>query len=343
MNRVTIGLPSKGAIAEPTLQFLQDCGLRVMKPNPRQYTGSIPALPDVDVLFQRVTDVVYKVSDNTAQIGITGLDVVHEYGDDNIVVIHPDLGYGECRLVVAVPETWIDVETMTDLAEVALDFREYKRRNLRVATTYPKMTRQFLHASGIHHFSLANAEGAIEAAPTIGYADIIVDLVQTGTTLRENHLKPLPDGIALESQACLIGNREALKRSPEVLGAVRVMLEQIDASLQGKGYSQITVNITGTSAQEISERVAANPLTHGLQGPTIAPIYGIDDADNRQWFTITITVSNRQLLSSIEHLRALGARQATVTPVRYLFLETSPSYRHLLEMLDKQPESQPIT
>ncbi|MDL1899313.1 ATP phosphoribosyltransferase, partial [Anaerolineae bacterium CFX9] len=95
--------------------------------------------------------------------------------------------------------------------------------------------------------------------------------------------------------------------------------------------------------QEISERVAANPLTHGLQGPTIAPIYGIDDADNRQWFTITITVSNRQLLSSIEHLRALGARQATVTPVRYLFLETSPSYRHLLEMLDKQPESQPIT
>ena len=158
----------------------------------------MPALPCVDVLFQRVTDVVYKVSDGTAQLGITGLDVVREHPHEDLVVIHEDLRYGYCKLLVAVPEAWVDVETMIDLTEVALDFREYKRRNLRVATTYSNLARQFLHDQGIHHFTLVNAEGAIEAAPTIGYADIIVDLVQTGTTLRENHLKALPDGVIVE-------------------------------------------------------------------------------------------------------------------------------------------------
>lgn len=333
MDRVTIGLPSKGAIAEPTLQFLHDCGLRVEKPNPRQYTGTIPALSDVEVLFQRVTDVVYKVADGTAQLGITGLDVVHEYDSDEVVVIHPDLRYGQCRLVVSVPEAWVDVESMSDLAEVALDFREFKRRNIRVATTYPNMARKFLHSHGIHHFALANAEGAIEAAPTIGYADLIVDLVQTGTTLRENHLKALPDGIALEAQACLIGNRRALHEHPLIVDTVRTLLEHIDGSLQGKTYSQITANIAGVNQEEIANRVAANPLTHGLQGPTIAPIFGSEIIPGKQWFTITITVGNKHLLTSIEHLRALGAKQATVTPLRYLFLESSPSFSRLNEHL----------
>ncbi len=211
MDRVTLALPSKGAIADPTLSFLSECGLRVDKPNPRQYTGSIPTIPSVDVLFQRVTDVVYKVSDGTAQLGVTGYDVVREHPHDDLIVIHPDLRYGYCKLLVAVPESWVDVESIADLAEVALDYREYKRRNLRVATTFSNLTRQYLHEQGIHHFTILNAEGAIEVAPTIGYADVIVDLMQSGTTLRENHLKPLTDGVIVESQACLVGNRQALQ------------------------------------------------------------------------------------------------------------------------------------
>lgn len=329
----TFALPSKGAIAEPTLSFLSDCGLRVDKPNPRQYTGSITALPQVDVLFQRVIDVVYKVSDGTAHFGITGLDVVREYGGEDLVVIHPDLRYGQCKLLVAVPESWVDVETMADLVEVALDFRDYKRRNVRIATTYPNMTRQFMYANGIHHFSLASAEGAIEAAPTIGYADFIVDLVQTGTTLRENHLKALPDGVIVESQACLVGNRRALQSDSDLRETVRVLLEHIDAALQGRSYSQVTVNIRGESAEDVALRVASNPLTRGLQGPTIAPIYG--SAENSDtWFTITIIVANKQLLPAVESLRALGATQSIVTPVRYVFLEHSPTYMALLQALN---------
>src|SRR5437016_3690503 len=131
-DRVTIALPSKGAIAEPTLDFLKSCDLRVVQTNPRQYTATVPALPHVDVLFQRVTDIVYKVADGTVDLGITGLDVVQEIAGDDVIILKENLKYGGCQLVVDVPEAWIDVDTMADVADIALDFREHKRRNLRV-------------------------------------------------------------------------------------------------------------------------------------------------------------------------------------------------------------------
>lgn len=336
--RVTFALPSKGAIAEPTLQFLADCGLRVEKPNPRQYVGVMGSIPHVDVLFQRVIDVLFKVRDGTAQLGVTGLDVVAEYGNEDVLVIHPDLRYGHCKLVVAVPESWLDVESMLDLAEVADDFRQTKGRNIRVATTYPNQAREFLHRHGIHHFTIAHAEGAIEAAPTIGYADFIVDLVQTGTTLRENHLKPLEDGVIVESQACLIGNRAYLAANPAVLDAARILCEHIDAALQGRQFSQITVNIQGADAPGIAAAIAANPLTRGLQSPTIAPIYlreGETAEDGRAWFTATIIVPNRALLAAVEYLRGLGASQCSVIPVRYIFYEQSGTFAGLLRALDR--------
>jgi ATP phosphoribosyltransferase len=332
---VTFALPSKGAIAEPTMNFLRDCGLRVDKPNPRQYTGTLPALPAVNVLFQRVKDVVYKVSDGTAHIGITGLDVVYENPHENLMVLHDRLNYGHCQLMLAVPETWIDVGSVIDLEDVALDFREQKRRNLRVATTYPNLTRQFLHRQGIHHFTLVKAEGAIEAAPTIGYADIIADLSQTGTTLRENHLKALADGIIIESQACLIGNRQALQNNPTVLETVRVLLEYMDAALQGRRYYQVTVNICGENAETVAQKVAGNPLTRGLQGPTIAPIYSASSGqDNGQWHTVTVVIASTHLLAAVEYLRSIGGTQATAVPVRYVFLEDSPTFARLLQNLE---------
>src|SRR5262245_14017547 len=133
-QRFTIAMPSKGAISEPTQAFLKQCGLKVHKPNERQYVGTMPAIPALGVLFQRVKDVVYKVADGTIHLGITGYDVVHENPHENLVIIHDKLGYGHCSLVVAVPESWVDVQNMVDLAEVALDFRERKGRNIRIAT-----------------------------------------------------------------------------------------------------------------------------------------------------------------------------------------------------------------
>lgn len=333
-EHVMLALPSKGAIAEPTLSFLKDCGLKVDKLNDRQYTGTMAAIPAVSVLFQRVKDVLYKVSDSTAQLGITGYDVVMEYPHENLLVVHPALGYGHCRLIVAVPESWVDVETMADLADVALDFREQKQRNLRIATTYTRQTRRFLHMHGIHHFTLVKAEGAIEAAPTIGYADLVVDLTQTGTTLRENHLRPLRDGVIVESQACLVGNKLALRDNPLVLETTRTMLEYIDAALQARQYQQVTVNISGADAESVAYKVVQHPATRGLQGPTVAPIYSVNGGSGSgQWYTVTLTTRSRDLLTAVEYLRSIGGAQVTVEPLRYVFMQESPTYADLLKQL----------
>lgn len=332
-EKVTLALPSKGAIAEPTYTYLRDCGLKTVKPNPRQYTGRIPAMPDVSLLYQRVKDVAYKVADGTAQLGITGYDVICENPSDSVFVINPSLGYGHCRLVVAVPEAWVDVETIFDLVEVALDFREKKGRDMRIATTYPHLTRQFMHANHIHHFSIVKADGAIEAAPTIGYADIIVDLTQTGTTLRENHLKQIQGGTITESQACLIGNREALQNDEAVLNAAKTLCEHIDAATTGKEFYQLTIDIAGQSAEDIAAKVTANSATRGLLGPTISQIHGANRSGsqgNNQWFTVTLTVQTKELLSAVNYLRETGATHVLATPVRYIFQESSPTYQAML-------------
>lgn len=337
-TNITLALPSKGAIAEPTLSFLRDCGLRVEKPNERQYVGNIPAVPSVQVLFQRAADVLYKVADGTVQFGITGLDIVCENPSDDVVIIHERLGYGHCSLVIAVPEMWVDVENVLDIEDITLDFRENKGRNIRIATKYPVLTRQFFHSRGIYHFTLVKAEGAIEAAPTLGYADMIVDLTQTGTTLRENHLKWFSDGIIVESQACLIGNRSALQNNPRALETIRVILEYIDSALHGRGYYQVVANIRGTNPESVAQLVASHAVTRGLQGPTIAPIYAANGGGtDNQWYTATIIVESKHLLPAVEHLRSIGGTQTIVSPVRYIFLENSPTFMRLQSVLNGSP------
>lgn len=332
---VLMALPSKGAIAEPTINFLRECGLRIDKPNQRQYTGTVPAISTLSVLFQRVTDILYKVADGSVHLGITGLDVVEEHPHRDVIIIHRELGFGHCKLVVAVPESWIDVNYMVDLADVALDFREYQGRNLRVATKYPNLARQFLYRNNIHHFTLVQAEGAVEAAPMLGYADIIVDLTQTGTTLRENQLKIVSDGVIVNSQACLIGNRRLLVSQPDSLDVVRQLVEFIDAAHVGRGYHQITANICGESAEAVALQAASHPVTRGLQGPTVAPIFGgeEDPGTFMRWFTVTIMVPSDSLLVAVDYLRSIGGTQTIVSPIRYVFLKESPTFRDLTKRL----------
>lgn len=336
-SRVVFALPSKGALAEPTMDFLKACDLKVNQSNPRQYTATLPALPTVDVLFQRVNDIVYKIADGTVDLGITGLDVVRELtGDDgDVVILHENLRYGRCQLVLAVPETWLDVESMADIADIALELRENKHRNLRVATKFTNLARQFLHQHGVHHFTLVEAEGAIEAAPTLGYADIIIDLSATGTTLRENHLKPLVDSTLLDSTACLVGNLRRLKESPEVLAAAQQMLEIFDATLNGQNYYQLRTNMRGESPERIAQLVASHAATRGLQGPTVAPVFS-NTPDGDHWFTVTVIVPSKQLMEAIAHLRSIGGAQTTVLPVKYVFLSQSPSSRRLTELLKRR-------
>ncbi|MCY3906650.1 MAG: ATP phosphoribosyltransferase [Anaerolineaceae bacterium] len=336
-ERITLALPSRGVLAEPTLDFLRDCGLAVHKPNPRQYTGSVRTLPGVDVLFQRVKDVVAKVEAGTVELGIAGYDLVRELESDDLLTINDQLGYGHCQLQLAVPTTWVDVQGMADLVDVAQDFRQYHHRNLRIATNFNHLARQFLHAHGLHHYSLVRAEGAIEAAPTLGYADCVIDLSQTGTTLRENHLRPLRGGTLLKSQASLIGNRgrlQALGQGPRKL--LRTLLELTDAALQGRERYLLSANLAGEDPGRLARKIMDNPVTRGLEGPTLAPTW--NDAGQRG-YAVTLVISADQLLPAVEYLRSIGGRQASARPLRHVFLEESPSWLRLQRLLDDSPQS----
>ena len=266
-------IPSKGSLYDGTMSFFDSCGLRIVRPNPRRYTAAIAALPGVEVLLHRPADIVEKVADGEIEIGVSGLDLVEELRGDreDLLVIHDDLGYGRCELVVAVPEAWIDVRSWRDLADLAAELHA-SGRTLRIATKYAALIRRFCQSHGINSFRIIDSQGATEAAPGLGYADIIADITETGTTLRDNQLK-IVGGPILKSQACIIASRRVLRQSPEAMATIQTILEMVEARRRARAVVQITANIAGTSVADVGQRVVARPEFAGAQGPTIAPVW----------------------------------------------------------------------
>jgi ATP phosphoribosyltransferase len=334
-----IALPSKG-MEEATLDFLRSCGLSVNRTNPRQYRATIPSLSGVQVLFQRANDIFAKVDEGSVDLGITGYDIVreHHYEDASVTVLMQGLGYGHCALVVAVPEGWIDTASMVDLAQISADLRA-RGRELRVATKYPNLTRQFLYDHGINYFRLVESSGALEAAPQLGYADLIVDLTSSGVTLRENRLKTIAGGQILSSQACLIGNRRALQASASKLEATRAILELIEAHLRSRDFYSITANIQADSPEVVARRVTSYSDVAGLRGPTIARVYPKMSGEG-SWFAVTVVVDSKLLISAVDALRKAGAGDLTVLNVRYVFESKSWSFEALRRRLAGEAEAE---
>jgi ATP phosphoribosyltransferase len=334
-----LALPSKGELEEPALAFLKACGLSVLRPNARQYTAGIPVLGNAQVLFQRAADIPAKVQEGSVELGITGLDIVRETVHDggDCAVLMEDLDFGGCDLVVAVPDTWIDISSMGDLVEVADEMRS-RGLELRVATKYPRQVRQFFLRAGINYFTLVASTGAIEVAPTMGFADIIADLSSSGTTLRENGLKTLSDGTILTSQACLIGNIGALRENPEAVRGTKVLLEMMESCLRARDYFTITANIRGESPEAVAQRVISQPEAAGIRGPTVARVYNRYE-EARDWFAVTVVVRKENLLQAVEHLRKMNASSVTVSSPNYVFEAESSAYRELLAALQDGPDA----
>src|ERR1700716_4304742 len=334
MGALRLAIASKGW-EDDTLRFLGQCGLRVDRSNPRQYRASMRGLPTgpAEVVFQRATDIFEEVNGGSVDLGITGYDIVaeHRSEEDDIVIVHQELGFRRCALVLAVPEGWLDVSSVSDLAEVAVELRT-AGRELRVATKYPNLARQFLYDRGMTYFDLVEVSGAIEAAPALETADIICDITSSGVTLRENRLKAVAGGVVVESQACLIGNRRGLMSDPERLEATHGLLELIEAYLRSRQQVSITANIRGESAEAVARRVLANGGVAGLRGPTVARVFP-KDATEDDWFALTVVVGEDVLLPAVHSLRLAGASEVTATQVRYVFEHRSWTFEALKRQL----------
>lgn len=208
---ITLAIPSKGRLKEQSLEVLAKAGLAVTLPqDDRKYRARIDGLDNVEVAFLSASEIAGEIGQGGVDLGITGEDLLREKLADweARAEIVARLGFGHADVVVAVPDIWLDVETMTDLDDVAADFRQRHGRRLRIATKYWRLTQQFFSLKhGIQVYRIVESLGATEGAPAAGLADVIVDITTTGSTLRANHLKVLGDGVILKSQACLVASR----------------------------------------------------------------------------------------------------------------------------------------
>ena len=208
---VTLALPSKGRLKEHMLGHLGRAGLTVVEPeDSRRYRATIAGRDDIELVLLSASEIARELGAGAVDLGVTGEDLMREtIADvDGRVEIAARLGFGRADVVVAVPDVWLDVDTMADLDDVAADFRQRHGRRLRIATKYWRLTQQFFSGKhGIQVYRIVESLGATEGAPAAGSADVIVDITTTGSTLRANHLKVISDGVILRSEACLVASR----------------------------------------------------------------------------------------------------------------------------------------
>lgn len=231
MSGLILAVPSKGRLKEQVEGWLGDCGLKLeVTGGARGYMASLKGVAGVQVRLLSAADIADALDAGDVHLGVTGEDLLRERGEDmdaRVLLLRP-LGFGRADLVTAVPKSWLDVESMADLEEVAHDYLRRTGRRIRVATKYLTQTRGFFARHGIADYRIAESGGATEGAPAAGSAELVVDITTTGATLQANGLKVLADGVMLKSQAQLAAGLRA-SWGAEALGQAERLLRIVEA------------------------------------------------------------------------------------------------------------------
>jgi ATP phosphoribosyltransferase len=297
-------------------------------------------MPQLEVWFQRASDVVRKLMLGDVDLGIVGYDMVAEIGnnDPDLLVVHEALNFGACHLGLGVPMggKFADVQTLDQLRSMSC---WTETTPLRVVTGYHNVARNFFQKHGFEHVVLLSADGALEAAPLMGTADIILDLVSTGVTLRENNLKELEGGRILDSQGVLVANRRALQERPGLMEVVHELLERFEAHLKAENFYSVVANMRGSSPGEVAQKLLDSPGLGGLSGPTISPVYS-PDAQGRATedgvYACVICVPKKKLYDSVKEIRKVGGSGVLVQPMTYIFDEEPARWRQLMAALNQE-------
>jgi ATP phosphoribosyltransferase len=282
-DRLRLAVPNKGRLVEPTLALLHDAGL-VFDEHDRSLVARVQNF-DLDILFVRTDDIAEFVGDSVADLGITGGDLLAEAGAELPVV--RELGYGRCRLAVAVP-TDAPYQAPEDLA------------GLRIATSHPNSARRFFAERSIA-VDVVPLSGAVEVAPRLGLAEAIVDLVSTGSTLVMNGLRPIGD--VLVSQAVLVANPRASRGLGSELAAIDTMFGAVIAARDRK---YLMLNAPADRAEAIEA------LLPSLESPTVIPLA------HTGMIAIHSVVGADDVWGLLPRLRAAGASGILVLPIEKL-------------------------
>ncbi len=280
---MTLAIPNKGRLVEPSLRLLHDAGL-VFEERDRSLVSPVENV-DLDILFVRTNDVVEFVRDSVADLGITGVDLLAE-SEVDLPIVHR-LAYGRCRLAAAVPED----APLSRIAELA---------GLRVATSHPRATRAWFAARAID-VEVIPLSGAVEVAPRLGLAEAIVDLVSSGATLASNGLRPIGDLLA--SEAILVGNPAALA---ERAAEVDRLVTMLGAVLEGRRRKYVMMNAPAARLAELEA------LLPGLESPSVIPLA------HAGMIAIHAVVGVDDVWGLLPRLKAAGASGILVLPIEKL-------------------------
>jgi ATP phosphoribosyltransferase len=320
VDPIRLAVPSKGHLYEGIVDALKTAGYKVRRASDRQYEATIAGQPRFHVVFMRPTDIVTQVQEGRCHLGVTGMDLYAERAGEahRTAVVTHDLGYGGCRLVVAVPESWIDVTHVIDLVDLTAEFKA-AGKTFRVSTKYPNLTRAHLRKWGIYYYQLIDSDGALELHPTLEIADIIVDLTSSGITLKDNRLREIEGGTVLDSAACLIGHAPTLRTLVEEgeAGPLALLLDALDGVKSSEGM--LHLEVVGGPAEpgaDIAVKVAAYLHDQGAQHLARGEVR--DQAGTPGW-RVTALIAAKRLTACQRQLFRLGAARVVGLPTRFVF------------------------
>jgi len=210
---IKIGIPSKGRLRKFVLNIFKKNKLKLIsKRGDRDLFGSVKGKKNIQIIYLHAREIIQRLSDKSLDFGFSGLDLLKEseVNVQNNIKVFKNYPYGQATLVVAIPEDWIDVFSMADLEEVAFEFKDKKKKRLRVATKYPNLTREFFYSKGVTQFSIVKSIGSTEISPYTGSSELITDITSTGSTLAANNLRIVNDGYILKSELCMMIGKSSL-------------------------------------------------------------------------------------------------------------------------------------
>ena len=317
-----IAVPSKGRLQDNTNAFFARAGLNVARPGgARNYRGYLKGIDNVEIAFLSASEIAKELKAGSVHLGVTGEDLICEHlsTPDLFVDLMIKLGFGHANVVIAVPKAWIDVRSMDDLGDVAMDMPARYGHRLRVATKYINLTRSFFAGHGIVDYKIVESLGATEGAPAAGSADVIVDITSTGSTLEANNLKILEDGVMLRSEANLVASLTA-DWSEAARTAIAEILDRIQAEEAARTRREISA--AHFSAAAISQQVC----DEFEQSKIYAPL-------GHQEKVVRLHAPAHAVYPIATRLRALGATEVSVSQLDYIFEASNPLFDQLMARL----------
>jgi ATP phosphoribosyltransferase len=278
-----LAVPNKGRLSERSVQILKQAGLEIEDSDDRKLFATVKKR-DFAVMFVRASDIVNFVSKGAVDVGITGKDLVLEAGLD-VKTIY-DLNFGHCRLSVAAPES-----------SGIMDVDEIKDGSV-VATSFPNLTKKYFAKVG-KKIEVTTISGAAEVTPHIGVADLIVDLVSSGSTLKVNHLKEV--AVIAKSNAVVIVNEESYKKKRDEIDELVAAIESVE-NAANKKYLMADVPTKSLDA--------VRKYFPGIAGPTVMNIAGRDDV-----VAVHVVIDKDKAYDAITRLKKMGATGILIVPI----------------------------